>query len=245
MLEIKIDHKLGNLEAWRTSKLVPPQALKEIGQFAASLVAERVIQKTKDAYGVKYPPYKKAKQGKRKRYFWVTPDFKQPTTGRVGYRSISSDVKTRKSDSGAVAYEDRGAYEELLGGGRSRKDKRFAMSGGMWGGLRVTLLSPTHIGINFMKSSPAYGTVSAKTTSAKNKSNAQKASFAARATGKHILELSNKEVDEIAKLIFQMSEMNAFKGLLEESKVHLIHKKANDMKKKVRAIKRTIDKLKM
>lgn len=240
MLEVKLDTRLGNTEAWRTSKLVPPQAMKNIGEFAAALVADRVLEKTKDAYGVKYPPYKEAKQGKRKRYFWVTPDFEQPATGRVGYRSLSSSVETKKSDSGKVAYADRGAYEDALGGNRNRRDKRFAMSGGMWAGLKITLMSPIHVGINFMRSSKAYGTITPKTSVASNKSNAQKAKFAARATGRHILEWSDKEVDTIAKLIFAMSEMNAFQGLLEEGKVHLVHKKANDMKKKVRAIKRQI-----
>ena len=66
MLEVKLDTRLGNTEAWKTSKLVPPQAMKNIGEFAAAVVAERVLQKTKDAYGVKYPAYKEAKQGKSK-----------------------------------------------------------------------------------------------------------------------------------------------------------------------------------
>ena len=69
MLDIDIQVKRGNKAVWRTSKLVPSKALENIGRFAAALVSERVIKTTKDAYGIKYPPYKKRKQGKKSRFF--------------------------------------------------------------------------------------------------------------------------------------------------------------------------------
>ena len=235
MFKIKVNIKESNPRLWKQSGSVPNAALVNVAKFAAALVAERVLKQTRTAHGGQFPAYKKAKQGKRKRYFWVTPNFKQPTTGRVGYQSLSSNVETRKSDSGAVAYEDRGAYEEALGAGRSRKKKRFSMSGEMWKGLTVEPRSPAHVAVLFKKGSLGY-TTTPKNPRAKRITNAKKATYSARSANRHILELSDAEVRKVVEYAFAIITESSFKGFLDQEKLFQIAKLQNKIRRKIKNI---------